>query len=124
MRLLFWKRTRLNIAAVTFVAALPLGYAIVSSITHSVLAQTPAGPPPIPSAGPLAEAKSLSQVRVPVEVTRAAAPADNPQTQEKIALGKKLFFLQDAKPAQRVNDLSLFSRWLARNAVGRNGPLQ
>src|SRR5260370_12279126 len=54
--------------------------------------QTPANPPRIPAAGPLAEPKSLKQVGVPVEATRAAVPADNPQTPEKIALGKKLFF--------------------------------
>src|SRR6266851_1366584 len=54
--------------------------------------QTQANPPPIPAAGQLAEPKSLKQVGVPVEATRAAVPADNPQTSEKIALGKKLFF--------------------------------
>src|SRR5216684_3814711 len=54
--------------------------------------QTPANPPPIPAAGQLAEPKSLKQVGVPVEATRAAVLADNPQTSEKIALGKKLFF--------------------------------
>jgi cytochrome c peroxidase len=47
---------------------------------------------PIPIAGPLAEPKSLKQVGVPVEATRAAVPTDNPQTPEKIALGQKLFF--------------------------------
>src|SRR6266849_1542583 len=55
-------------------------------------AQTPANPPPIPAAGPLAEPKSLKQVGVPVEATRAAVPADNPQTREKVALGQRLFF--------------------------------
>src|SRR5246127_4754565 len=48
--------------------------------------------PPIPADGPLALPKSLRQTGVPVEVTRAAAPADNPQTPEKVALGEKLFF--------------------------------
>jgi cytochrome c peroxidase len=48
--------------------------------------------PPIPPAGPLADPKSLKQFGVPVEPTRAAAPANNPQTPEKIALGEKLFF--------------------------------
>jgi len=47
---------------------------------------------PIPPDGPLARPKSLEQVGVPVEITRAAAPADNPQTPEKVALGEKLFF--------------------------------
>ncbi len=43
-------------------------------------------------ADPLAQPKSLQQVGVPVEMTRAAMPADNPQTPEKISLGQKLFF--------------------------------
>lgn len=47
--------------------------------------------PPIPPAGPLAEPRSLKQVGVPVEVTRAVVPADNPQSLEKIALGEKIF---------------------------------
>jgi cytochrome c peroxidase len=49
-------------------------------------------PGPIPLDGPLARPKSLEQIGVPVEATRAVAPADNPQTPEKIALGEKLFF--------------------------------
>src|SRR5438477_626739 len=48
--------------------------------------------PPIPKAGPLAKPKSIHQVGVPADATRAAIPADNPQTPEKIALGQKLFF--------------------------------
>ncbi len=40
----------------------------------------------------MAEPKSLKQVGVPVEATRAAVPADNPQSPAKIALGEKLFF--------------------------------
>src|SRR5260370_17054368 len=36
--------------------------------------------------------RSLKQVGVPIAATRAAIPADNPQTPEKIALGQKLFF--------------------------------
>src|SRR5712664_2599139 len=48
--------------------------------------------PPIPKAGPLAEPRSLQQVGVPLDQTRAAVPKDNPQTPEKIALGEKLFF--------------------------------
>jgi cytochrome c peroxidase len=43
-------------------------------------------------AGPLAAPKSLRQVGVPVEATRAAVPADNPQNPQKIALGEELFF--------------------------------
>ena len=47
---------------------------------------------PTPETDPLAQPKSLQQVGVPVEMTRAAIPADNPQTPEKISLGRKLFF--------------------------------
>src|SRR5260370_6197951 len=36
--------------------------------------------------------RSLKQVGVPIAATRAAIPADNPQTPEKIELGEKLFF--------------------------------
>jgi cytochrome c peroxidase len=55
-------------------------------------AETAQQAPPIPPAGPLADPKSLKQFGVPLEATRAAAPADNLQTPEKIALGEKLFF--------------------------------
>ena len=47
---------------------------------------------PIPNAGFLGRPRSVAQVGVPLEVTRAAIPPDNPQTPEKIALGEKLFF--------------------------------
>jgi len=57
----------------------------------TVEAQT-AQVPPIPAAGPLAGPESPKQVGLPVEATRAAVPADNPQTEGKIALGEKLFF--------------------------------
>jgi cytochrome c peroxidase len=36
--------------------------------------------------------KSLKQVGLPVAATNAAIPADNPQTPDKIELGRKLFF--------------------------------
>jgi cytochrome c peroxidase len=47
---------------------------------------------PIPEAGALGQPKSPQQVGAPDAATRAAIPADNPQTPEKIALGQKLFF--------------------------------
>jgi cytochrome c peroxidase len=47
---------------------------------------------PTPETDPLAQAKSLQQVGVPVEATRAAIPPDNSQTPEKISVGQKLFF--------------------------------
>jgi cytochrome c peroxidase len=49
-------------------------------------------PPPIPEAGRLARPRSLQQVGLPPEAMRAAIPADNLQTPEKIALGMRLFF--------------------------------
>jgi len=54
-------------------------------------AQTPHAPP-IPVAGSLANPKSLKQVGLPLDSTREAVPAENPQTPEKIDLGEKLFF--------------------------------
>ena len=44
------------------------------------------------AADPLAQPRSLAQTGVPLGATRAAIPADNPQTPEKITLGQKLFF--------------------------------
>ncbi len=91
-------RRRFGITFLIGAAALILGYEIANGVSWNVEAtvqassQTPATPGPIPAAGPLAEPKSLKQVGVPVEATRAAAPADNSQTPEKIALGEKLFF--------------------------------
>jgi cytochrome c peroxidase len=80
-------------------AALALTCLVLSAAVAAYLelaAQTPpqtsVSLPPIPTAGPLAQPKSLNQLGVPVEATRAAVPADNPQTPEKIALGEKLFF--------------------------------
>lgn len=52
----------------------------------------PATIPPVPVPGHLAEPRSLEQVGVPVLQTMAEIPADNPQSPEKIVLGKKLFF--------------------------------
>jgi len=48
--------------------------------------------PPTPETDPLAQPKSLQQVGAPIAMTRAAIPADNPQTPQKISLGQKLFF--------------------------------
>src|SRR3989442_5868795 len=91
-------RIRFCTMLVVGAAALTLAYDLAKEASWRLEAtveaspQTPANPPPIPAAGPLAEPKSLKQVGVPVEATRPAVPADNPQTPEKIALGKKLFF--------------------------------
>ncbi len=70
---------------------LALGAAALISSTQTPTQDTGKAPP-IPHAGRLAMPRSLSQVGVPVAATRAAIPADNPQTPEKIELGMKLFF--------------------------------
>src|SRR6266851_4604172 len=98
MRMRVGNRIRFCSTLLAGVAALTLGGEGANKkrwklgATAKASPQAPANPPPIPAAGPLAEPKSLKQVGVPVEATRAAVPADNPQTPEKIALGKKLFF--------------------------------
>ena len=66
--------------------------AISANRTFEASSQIEQGPGPIPPDGLLARPKPLQQIGVPVEATRAAVPADNPQTPEKIALGEKLFF--------------------------------
>src|SRR5439155_3743140 len=40
----------------------------------------------------LAQPRSWKQVGLPVQLTQAAIPPDNPLTPQKIALGQKLFF--------------------------------
>jgi cytochrome c peroxidase len=47
---------------------------------------------PIPKAGVLGRPKPPNQMGLPLAATRAAIPADNPQTPGKITLGQKLFF--------------------------------
>ncbi|HEX9271187.1 MAG TPA: cytochrome c peroxidase, partial [Candidatus Binatia bacterium] len=98
MRVRVGNRIRFCTTLLAGAAALTLGGEVAREASWKLGAtakaspQTPAHPPSTPAAGPLAEPKSLKQVGVPVEATRAAVPADNPQTPEKIALGKKLFF--------------------------------
>src|SRR6266446_9349290 len=98
MRMRFGNRIRFCTTLLVGAAALTLGCEIAKEASWNLEArveasqQTPARPSPVPAAGPLAEPKSIKQVGVPVETTRAAVPADNPQTPEKIALGQKLFF--------------------------------
>lgn len=48
--------------------------------------------PPIPKPGALAQPRSETQLGFPADQTRAAIPADNPQTPDKVSLGEKLFF--------------------------------
>lgn len=49
-------------------------------------------PRPIPKPVDLAAPRSLEQVGLPLDATRALVPADNPQTPAKVALGQRLFF--------------------------------
>ncbi len=48
--------------------------------------------PPIPEAGQLAMPRPLTQVGISPAAIRATIPANNPQTPQKIQLGKMLFF--------------------------------
>jgi cytochrome c peroxidase len=79
------KRVLIPVLMVAGIAMLILGCERSAKRTSSKLA-------PTPETDPLAQPKSLQQVGVPVEATRAAIPPDNPQTPEKISLGQKLFF--------------------------------
>jgi cytochrome c peroxidase len=69
-----------------------VGFLGEESAWAGTTAQSAGKAPPLPKAGPLANARSAQQVGFPVELTRSVTPADNPQTPEKIALGQKLFF--------------------------------
>src|SRR5919109_1032090 len=74
-------------AGVTLVIA-----AILTAAAAAAKSARREGPPPIPKAGPLAEPRSYGQLGLPLDKTLATIPEDNAQTDEKIALGKKLFF--------------------------------
>ncbi len=79
------KRVLVSVLMVAGMAMLILGCERSAKRASSKLA-------PTPETDPLAQPKSLQQVGLPVEATRAAIPPDNPQTPEKISLGEKLFF--------------------------------
>jgi cytochrome c peroxidase len=70
----------------------PGGDWVRETATHSTSPPATGKAPPLPSAGPLANPRSLHQVGLPADLTQKAIPPDNPQTPEKIALGQKLFF--------------------------------
>jgi cytochrome c peroxidase len=69
-----------------------LGQSKVEAASDGAVEQATPIPGPIPKAGPLAQPRSFPQVGAPAAATRAAIPADNPQTPKKIALGERLFF--------------------------------
>ncbi len=87
---------RIWIAVLLGLSVAVLGYKSAKSAfwnsEASVEQQTAPHAPPIPPASRLADPKSIQQTGLPLEATRAAVPAENPQTPEKIALGEKLFF--------------------------------
>jgi cytochrome c peroxidase len=70
----------------------PDGGSVKEAVTNGTSGEATGNVPPIPKPGSLAKPKSLQQVGVPAELTRAVLPPDNPQTSEKIALGEQLFF--------------------------------
>jgi cytochrome c peroxidase len=100
MRVAMRARACATVVALAGGAALVLGFRgagsnagwSIAAAACEAAQQAAANPPPIPEAGPLVAPKSLKQVGVPIEATRAAAPPENPQTPEKISLGEKLFF--------------------------------
>jgi len=71
---------------------LALGAVALISATPNPAPQEVGKAPPIPQVGRLAMPRSPKQSGIPLAATRAAIPADNPQTLEKIALGMRLFF--------------------------------
>ncbi len=93
-------RTRLCVTLVLAVgpAALILGCrgqqagSVAEAAPNGATQQSVQKAPPIPESGTLARPKSPRQVGAPEAATRAAIPADNPQTPEKIELGQRLFF--------------------------------
>ena len=88
------RRLRIGLLAAIAAGALSFGLESAGKQARSDEAARPLTPKPrpIPKAGPLAQPKSLQQVGLPADATRAAIPPDNPQAPEKIALGEKLFF--------------------------------
>jgi cytochrome c peroxidase len=87
-----------------------------------------------PETDPFAQPKSLQQVGLPLDLTRAAIPANNPQTPEKISLGQKLFFERQLSadgtvscstchdPKLAFTDRKTTSVGIARRVGQRNAP--
>jgi cytochrome c peroxidase len=81
-------RKKISLAVSTCV----IGLIIILCARAAITATKAVAQPPIPKIGPLAQPRSLKQVGLPVDLTRTVMPPDNPQTPEKIALGRKIFF--------------------------------
>jgi cytochrome c peroxidase len=85
------KRIRQQAVLVALLIALAV-FGPAAFFARNAAAQNSPAPTRIPKAGKLSLPKSLKQVGLPLEATQAAIPADNPQTPDKIELGRKLFF--------------------------------
>jgi cytochrome c peroxidase len=96
-----WIRSIIKIAmAIATVGALNFVAArVLQSAESQNQAATPSAPTgttvklsPVPVPGPSAQPRSVKQLGAPALQTLAEGPADNPQSPQKIALGKRLFF--------------------------------
>ena len=65
---------------------------VLTTLAFGLQRQSRLKPGPIPKQDALAQLRSLHQVGLPDALTRSVIPPDNPQTDDKIALGQKLFF--------------------------------
>jgi len=81
-------RTRRAIALLLGAAVLIVGCSSAPTSSRPATAQPPT---PRPGTGPGPAATLPGQLGLPVAATLAAIPPDNPQTPEKVALGRRLF---------------------------------
>jgi cytochrome c peroxidase len=65
---------------------------VLTTLAFGLQQQSRLKPGPILKPDAMAQPKSPHQVGLPDALTRSAIPSDNPQTDNKIALGQKLFF--------------------------------
>ena len=65
---------------------------VLTTLAFGLQRQSRLKPGPIPKPDALAQPRSLHQVGLPDALTRSVIPPDNPQTDDKISLGQKLFF--------------------------------
>jgi cytochrome c peroxidase len=79
----WWRRTERRAAIQAAIAGAALGGLAWAGASR---------PRPVPKPVDLASPRTLEQVGLPLDATRALIPADNPQTPAKVALGERLFF--------------------------------
>src|SRR5215468_3798409 len=65
---------------------------VLTTLAFGLQRQSRLKPGPIPKPDARAQPRSLHQVGLPDALTRSVIPPDNPQTDDKLALGQKLFF--------------------------------